>query len=411
VTFYGEDESQEQLFAYLHDKSLLLILDNFEHLLDEAAFVSTLLVAAPGVTVLATSREALRLQEERLYPNNPDKEIEYSEQSLALARAMHNRFALFSCLYNLDSDYILNGDYAISRQYGAEALQFASETGQVCQISHGLSLLALRAFFEGDYSACQEYSDRSVKVIKDIILLVVQPYSLALLTLLACLHEDYAEAIRINEVSKHHSVNAMASQLDYWALTALSCGLGRVVDARAAIHSALQLTAPNVRVATTIWIVPCAASTLAVTDPAKAVELLAWVFTYPDTALNWARQWPLISRMQAQLQAMMDRDVYQTHWEKGKALTFESITSYLHHEFRAPSDAGANPDQQYLLTAREREILGLIAAGKTNPQIAAQLIIGAGTVKSHTLNIYRKLEVANRTQAIVRAQEIGLLRT
>ena len=46
----------------------------------------------------------------------------------------------------------------------------------------------------------------------------------------------------------------------------------------------------------------------------------------------------------------------------------------------------------------------------TNPQIAAQLVIGAGTVKTHTLHIYRKLEVANRTQAIVRAQEVGLLR-
>jgi ATP/maltotriose-dependent transcriptional regulator MalT len=65
----------------------------------------------------------------------------------------------------------------------------------------------------------------------------------------------------------------------------------------------------------------------------------------------------------------------------------------------------------HLLTAREREILGLMAAGKTNPQIAAQLIIGAGTVKTHTLNIYRKLDVANRTQAIVRAQELGLLPT
>jgi len=343
--------------------------------------------------------------------NNPDKEIEYTEQSLALARAMHNRFALFSCLYNLGSDYILNGDYITGRQYGAEALQYASETGQVCQISHGLSLLALRAFCEGDYSASREYSDRSVTIIKDIISLVVQPYSLALLTLLACLHEDYAEGVRINELSKHHSVNAMGFQLDHWALAALSCGLGSPGDARSAIQNALQLTSPNVHAATVIWIVPCAAYTLAATDPAKAVELLAWVFTYPDTALNWARQWRLLDRLRAQLQATMDRDVYQAPWERGKALALESITTYLHQEFRARSDTGANSAQHYLLTTREREILGLMAAGKTNPQIAAQLIIGAGTVKTHTLNIYRKLEVANRTQAIVRAQELGLLPT
>jgi ATP/maltotriose-dependent transcriptional regulator MalT len=136
-----------------------------------------------------------------------------------------------------------------------------------------------------------------------------------------------------------------------------------------------------------------------------------WVFSYPDTALNWAGQWPLVDRLHVQLQAMMDRDLYQTHWEKGKALTFESITSYLHQAFRAASDAGAEASRHHLLTAREREILGLMAAGMTNPQIAAQLVIGTGTVKTHTLNIYRKLEVANRTQAIVRAQELELLRT
>src|SRR5436190_21171640 len=105
----------------------------------------------------------------------------------------------------------------------------------------------------------------------------------------------------------------------------------------------------------------------------------------------------------------MDRDSYQMHWEMGKALTFETITRYLHLSFRAAPDAGAEAARQQLLTARENEILGLLAAGMTNPQIAAQLIIGAGTVKTHTLNIYRKLEVANRTQAIVRAQEWGLL--
>jgi ATP/maltotriose-dependent transcriptional regulator MalT len=108
---------------------------------------------------------------------------------------------------------------------------------------------------------------------------------------------------------------------------------------------------------------------------------------------------------------MMDRDEYHTHWEKGKARTVESITGYLHQEFCAPADRGVDAAHHYLLTTREREILGLMATGMTNPQIAAKLVIGAGTVKTHTLNIYYKLEVANRTQAIGRAQELGLLPT
>jgi ATP/maltotriose-dependent transcriptional regulator MalT len=106
----------------------------------------------------------------------------------------------------------------------------------------------------------------------------------------------------------------------------------------------------------------------------------------------------------------MDRDSYQKHWETGQALTFDAITTYLHHEFGTAAAVGAEVPQHQLLTAREHEILRLMAAGMTNPEIAAQLMIGAGTVKTHTLTIYRKLEVANRTQAIVRAQELGLLR-
>lgn len=339
--------------------------------------------------------------------NDPDKEIVYTEQSLAIARTMHNRFVLFTCLYNLGSDYILNGDYSTGKQYGPEVLQFATETGQICQISHAWSLLALQAFCEGDYSACQEYSDQSVKVIEEIILVVVQPYSLALLTLLACLREDYAEATRINDFSKHHSVNTMAFQLHHWASAALACGLGNLEEARSAIRKGLESIGSNLTATSSIWMVPCAAAVLAAGKPARAVELLAWALGNPTPALNWARQWPLLGRLQAQLEAALDHDTFAAHWGRGAALTLEDVTAELHREFgAAPLPAQAH---SYLLTSREREILLLLAAGKTNPQIADQLIIGAGTVKTHTLNIYRKLEVANRTQAIVRARELHLL--
>jgi ATP/maltotriose-dependent transcriptional regulator MalT len=302
----------------------------------------------------------------------------------------------------------LSSDYAKGQQYGVEALQFATESGHQCQIAHALSLLALHAFCQGDYTTCQDYAERSRTFIKDIMLLVIQPYSLALLILLACLREDYAEAVRLNELAKRHSTNTMGFQLFYWALAAVSCGLGRPADARLYIQKALQLSDPHIHAATTIWLVPCAAYALVDTDPETAVELLAWVLSYPDTALSWARCWRLVERLQAQLQAVVDGDSYRMHWEKGSALTFDAIATTVYHAFPLASDTGAEAAHQ-LLTAREHEILRLLAAGMTNPQIAAQLVIGAGTVKTHTLNIYRKLEVVNRTQAIVRAQELGLL--
>jgi non-specific serine/threonine protein kinase len=61
------------------------------------------------------------------------------------------------------------------------------------------------------------------------------------------------------------------------------------------------------------------------------------------------------------------------------------------------------------LTARELEVLRLIALGLSNRDIAEELVIGGGTTKTHTLNIYRKLDVRSRTQAVARAREWGLL--
>jgi len=60
------------------------------------------------------------------------------------------------------------------------------------------------------------------------------------------------------------------------------------------------------------------------------------------------------------------------------------------------------------LTAREREVLDLIARGHTNQEIAQELYISQKTVRNHISNIFTKLQVADRTQAIIRAREAGM---
>ena len=62
------------------------------------------------------------------------------------------------------------------------------------------------------------------------------------------------------------------------------------------------------------------------------------------------------------------------------------------------------------LSEREREVLGLLASGKTNSEVAGDLFVSVGTVKSHTGNIYRKLGARNRAEALARARELGLIR-
>ena len=61
------------------------------------------------------------------------------------------------------------------------------------------------------------------------------------------------------------------------------------------------------------------------------------------------------------------------------------------------------------LSERELEILQFIAEGLTNREIASRLFLALNTVKAHCGNIYGKLDVHNRTQAVARAQALGLL--
>jgi DNA-binding NarL/FixJ family response regulator len=60
------------------------------------------------------------------------------------------------------------------------------------------------------------------------------------------------------------------------------------------------------------------------------------------------------------------------------------------------------------LTAREVEVLDLIARGRANAEIARQLYVSPKTVRNHISNIFTKLQIADRSQAIVRAREVGL---
>lgn len=61
------------------------------------------------------------------------------------------------------------------------------------------------------------------------------------------------------------------------------------------------------------------------------------------------------------------------------------------------------------LSPRETQVLRLVAAGKSNPAIAAELFVGEATVKTHLLHVFEKLEVSDRTRAVTRAMELGLL--
>ena len=90
----------------------------------------------------------------------------------------------------------------------------------------------------------------------------------------------------------------------------------------------------------------------------------------------------------------------------GEAVFGASIARRVADFFAAPRSPTAEPFPG--LTERENEILELIAQGRSTGDIAAKLAIAPKTVRNHVANVFNKLQVADRSQAIVRAREAGL---
>ncbi|HEV8651197.1 MAG TPA: response regulator transcription factor [Actinomycetes bacterium] len=94
----------------------------------------------------------------------------------------------------------------------------------------------------------------------------------------------------------------------------------------------------------------------------------------------------------------------------GEALLAPRVTRRLIEEFaRRPASAELRPEALGDLTAREREVLELLARGYSNAEIAAELVISEQTVKTHVGNVLAKLGLRDRIQAVILAYEVGLI--
>ncbi len=95
---------------------------------------------------------------------------------------------------------------------------------------------------------------------------------------------------------------------------------------------------------------------------------------------------------------------------EGHALLAPEVTTRVISRFAAGGSSVAyRPDLLEGLTEREREVLGLVAAGLSNGEIAQKLVLGEATVKTHVSRVLMKLDLRDRVQAVVFAYESGLV--
>jgi DNA-binding NarL/FixJ family response regulator len=94
----------------------------------------------------------------------------------------------------------------------------------------------------------------------------------------------------------------------------------------------------------------------------------------------------------------------------GDALLAPSVTRRLIEAFaRRPAETSPSPSQLASLTARERDVLLLLAKGRSNAEIASVLFVSEATVKTHVGNLLAKLGLRDRVQAVILAYETGIV--
>jgi non-specific serine/threonine protein kinase len=157
-----------------------------------------------------------------------------------------------------------------------------------------------------------------------------------------------------------------------------------------------------------------AATALAQDDPRRAARLLGAA----ARALSGLEQTEPIAarcyaRVEEDVRTALGEEAFAAAWAAGRALSMEELNTDV-EAIGAPTPtrpAGEPQDtiaQHRRLTSRELDVLRLLAAGKSNPQIAQTLVLSINTVERHVTHILQKTDAANRTEAATYATRHGL---
>jgi ATP/maltotriose-dependent transcriptional regulator MalT len=275
----------------------------------------------------------------------------------------------------------------------------------------------------GDYAEAQRYFQAAYAVRQDFDDPGGMAEALNHLGKTALLQENYAEA----EELFHKSLATYREINDRGGVATALDGLGVAATARADYQAAGEYFGEAMQVAIEMQFQPLLLS-IAVNlgelwfqtgHLERCVELLTAAFHY---SAGGSEASAAASQLLARCREQLEPELFLAARSRGQAgASAEGVPSPFmdaaivdptpEDSTGLPSQPGQPPVQDLIepLTARELEVLHLLARGRSNKEIAKELVISLGTVKWHNNRIYGKLNVSSRTQAIARAGELNLL--
>lgn len=289
------------------------------------------------------------------------------EESLAISKRRKDQFVIGHTLSTLGYVALQEGDYAAARRYQLESLSSRRQGSTRWLIALSLGYVADAANLEGDYAPARPMYVEALALYRAI---GHQLYVARLLVRLGYL--------AVHERAAAEATALFAEALDICRERAFQVGLVQCVAAYAELRRAQGRLAQAVRLLAVPALLPLRQMT---GNPFDHIEY--------QRSVDAAR-------------AQLDASTFEAAWVEGSALTLEQAIAEAQREaVDAPPAPAASPPTENSagLSAREVEVLQLLAAGLTNTQIAERLTLSTYTVQAHLRSIYSKLGVTTRVAA------------
>jgi DNA-binding CsgD family transcriptional regulator len=309
------------------------------------------------------------------HENNPMDAKGCLQESLLLFQRDDDSWGTVYAVRWLGFAALLSEEYEEANRLSLETLAIYQERQDQAGIAIALSLVGLSALGLGDYYEAKRAGQESVALCREIGL-------------------------------KWAALQGLVS------IAGATCALGEYQDSTQYFYDALLEAVEYQIITYTVWILlETVPLWIARHKPEWALAILAFSLQFPIPPQGK----PAALRHLVQLEAELPADLVKTAKARGQSRDLDAIVQEVLAELKAtqaaalivhttPTQASVDP-----LTERELEVLHLIAEGMSNQQIAAKLILAIGTVKFYASQIYSKLQVENRIQALARARELNLL--
>lgn len=331
-------------------------------------------------------------------------------QNVVLRGEMQSRTSFGHILILMSNLKRLTGDDVAAQTLAEDGLCRAREANYRLAEAHGLAALGRLALAQGHYSQARTYLEECLRIRQQIHNKLDMPAILLDLADLEFCQSNFERAKNLYEqtlaisyqIGSEAKIPIALRMLGYIALYD-----GDFKSALQKVTEGLKLVQQkNFRLGAICQLPAFAALNHAQGDARSAALVLAGaealvqamgVRLEPADAMAYQR---ILSAVRSQL----DRETFDRASNEGRMLTLEQIIEYTLGQFNSELEApGLEPSRTSPpgllgLTPREREIAVLVSQGKTNREIAAQLVLSERTVENHIGNILSKLDFHSRTQ-------------